>query len=186
MITMQTVSNNKISLSLLLFFVFILSRAYIFAADNAGYVDILDNSEREKKQQKLIVPGQSVGFLIVGKPIPRSFIKFYGAPNSYTKPGDTIDSGSLYWENKLLIKLNDRNDRKNIFSIFVEDPIFKTAKGVGVGSTFKDLKEKYPKGKEFIDNFRNQTAWELEGIIFFIADEKISEIFISKHLHSYE
>lgn len=181
-----TAIKNKLSLSSLAFLVFVLSSAYLYASDYAGYADILDKSERDTKKQTLIIPGQSVGFLIVGKPIPHSFIEFYGPPDSYAKPSETMDSGSLYWENKLLIKLNDRKDKRNIFSVYVEDPIFKTAKRIGVGSKFRTVKEAYPKGKEYINEFRGQTAWEVEGIIFFIADGKVSEIFISKHLHSYE
>jgi hypothetical protein len=187
MIDKNAVFSSYKCLRLLIFIGFISNNAYIYAADNPGYKDVLVDSERDIKNQKLIVPGQSAGFLIVGKPIPRSFIAFYGEPNSYTKPSDTMDSGSLYWENKLLVKLNDLKDTKNIFSIFIEDPVFKTDKGIGVLSTFKDLKKKYPNGKEYVDDFRGQTAWELEGIIFFITDTGIvSEIFISKHLHSYK
>jgi hypothetical protein len=73
------------------------------------------------------------------------------------------------------------SDKKNIFSIFVEDPIFKTLKGIGVGSKFDDLKNKYPHGKEFIDDFRGTKAWEFDGITFFISENgNIYEIFISK------
>jgi hypothetical protein len=53
---------------------------------------------------------------------------------------------------------NDLKDKRNIFSIFIEDPVFKTDKGIGVLSTFKDLKKKYPNGKEYVDDFRGQTV----------------------------
>jgi hypothetical protein len=101
MIAEQVVSSSYKCLPLLLFIVLVLNNAYIYAADNAGYSDTLVESGRDIKNQKLIVPGQSAGFLIVGKPIPPSFIELYGEPNSYTKSSDTRDSGSLYWENKL-------------------------------------------------------------------------------------
>jgi hypothetical protein len=187
MIVRRTVFNFIKRLPVLIILILVLNNAYIYAADKADYRDIFSDSERDIKKRKLIVPGQSVGFLIVGKPIPHSFIEFYGEPDSYYEPGATMDSGSMYWENKLLIKLNDLKNKKNIFSIFVEDPVFKTAKGIGVLSTFKDLKKKYPKGKEYVDDFRGQTAWELKGITFFITDSGVvSEIFISNYEGSYK
>jgi hypothetical protein len=82
----------------------------VYASDNAGYRNILAESKADIKNEKLIVPGQSVGLLNIGKPIPYSFIKFYGAPDSFSEPEETEDSGVLYWENKLLIKLNDLKD----------------------------------------------------------------------------
>lgn len=153
----------------------------VYASDNAGYRNILTEFKADIKNKNLIIPGQSVGLLNIGKPIPYSFIKFYGAPDSYSEPRETKDSGSLSWYNKLLIKLNDLKDKKNIFSIFIEDPIFKTAKGIGVGSKFEDLKNKYPNGKEHIDGYRGTTAWKLDGITFFISEQgNIYEIFIAK------
>jgi hypothetical protein len=128
--------------------------------------------------QYLIVPGKSVGPIVLGKPIPDSAYKMLGRPTSVSPPSpgsDGLDTGSVYWENKLIVKLNDGKGDNNVFQVFVISPRFSTSKGIRRGSTFSQVRKAYPSGKKG-QAMDSDFAWEIPGMSMNITNNKVDGI----------
>ncbi|MFP4497436.1 MAG: hypothetical protein ACLFQV_04430 [Vulcanimicrobiota bacterium] len=135
----------------------------------------------EDTNDYLIVPAKRVGIFELGKPVPQAAFKTLGKPDKYVEPspgGEGVDTGLYFWKAKLLVKLNDGVKDNNIFQIMIISPKYKTAKGIGRGSSFEDVKKAYPNG-ETIETMDSDFAWNLPGIFFAIDGGKVSTLGIS-------
>jgi len=123
----------------------------------------------------LIIPGKSVGPIVLGKPIPPSAYKVLGRPTSQTPPGrgaDGMDSGNVFWKSGLNVKLNDGRGDSNVFQVFVFSPKFMTAKGIRKGSTFAQVRKAYPSGKKE-EAMDSDFAWAVPGMTIMISGNKV-------------
>ncbi len=131
----------------------------------------------------IIVPGKRVGFIEIGKPLPKDLIKVIGVPDTYCPPTDSKDSGSLSYRSRYLIKLNDGVSKQNVYTIYIspEAQDLKTLGGLHIGSSLTELKEKYPKLKSLGYGEGPGEYWKSkDGLLFQVLGDKIIEIDVTK------
>ncbi|MDR5682580.1 MAG: hypothetical protein QN163_00935 [Armatimonadota bacterium] len=119
----------------------------------------------------LIVPGRSVGPIVLGMRMTQVF-QVLGPPEG-REPGDqTI---KFFWPRRGLTVRVDRDGR--VDAIFVESPAYRTARGVGVGSTRDEVVGAYgpaPQAQE--DRTTLILSYTPLGITFAIAKDRGSRV----------
>ena len=121
----------------------------------------------------IIIPGVSLSNVVLGQPIPESFIKKmgpyrqdeYGHPDNFVWPqkGQAED-----WD--LLIKTKYLNGKKVVTAIYTNSKQFKTSKGIRVGSSLAAVQKAYPLGG--FDECMDGDCWVTNNIIFTSYDNK--------------
>jgi hypothetical protein len=126
-----------------------------------------------------LIAGRKVGLIELGKPVPEAALDVYKTPDSFNQPSGGIDSGSMLWSGKMLVKLHDGKNPNNVFSVYVMDPVFRTASGIGVGSAFDELKKLFPKGRREEDLLgMHAFLYALPGIIFGVNEDRVTSVMI--------
>lgn len=143
--------------------------ATVLLADTGG----IGNSSRF-----LIVPGRSVGLIEIGKPISQKVKNLIGKPANFTPPTtgkSGLDTGSYYWEDKLIVKINDGKNDMNVYQVFVMSNKYYTARGIRLGSTLAQLKKAYPNGKK-VEMMDHDFGWQIPGMTFGVFKKKVTSM----------
>ena len=162
---------KKLSLYCFLFillFINLLSCA-AFSAEKGGI---------QSSNRFLIVPGKSIGLIEIGKPISKKVMNLMGKPTNFTPPTTGkkgIDTGSYYWEDKLIIKINDGKNDLNVYQAFIISKKYYTTRGIRRGSTLAELKKAYPKGKK-VEMMDHDFGWQIPGMTFGVYEKKVSSM----------
>jgi hypothetical protein len=121
-------------------------------------------SQGEKLEKNTIIPGKQVG-LITKKTKKSDLAKIFGASRLKDEttrffggdaefPGTNISLGK---ERSLVVLWKDKA-RTKIHGVMILDPTYKTADGIGVGTTLKTLREKF--GEFQLSGF----GWDYGGL----------------------
>jgi hypothetical protein len=119
----------------------------------------------------LIVPGRSVGPIVLGMRMTQVF-QFLGPPERRVPSGETI---KFFWPRRGLTVRVDRDGR--VAAIFVESPSYRTARGIGVGSTRDEVVAAYgpaPQAQE--DRATLILVYTRLGITFAINKERENRV----------
>ena len=142
---------------------------------------VAKGSSLGKSKRFVVVPGKSVGLIEIGKPISKKVMKLMGKPTRFTPPTSGksgLDTGSYYWEGKLIVKINDGKGDMNVYQAFIISEKYYTTMGIRRGSDFSELKRCYPKGKK-VEMMDMDFGWEIPGMTFGIYNKKVSSMSIS-------
>lgn len=131
-----------------------------------------------QKSNFLIVPGVSFGEVIIGKPIPSSFLDKMGKPDrNEVIPPTTYAWGTnpeFYDVYDLMIKTNKVGNILEVGAIYSRLKDYKTKKGIGPGSKMKEAQKFYPTGS--LEDGIDGKCWITDNISFCSFDGKPKEI----------
>lgn len=147
-------------------------------AENTEPVLLAEEGGIQSSNRFLIVPGKSVGLIEMGKPISKKAMNLMGKPTNFTPPTTGkkgIDTGSYYWEDKLIIKINDGKNDLNVYQAFIISPKYYTTRGIRRGSTLAELKKAYPKGKK-VELMDHDFGWQIPGMTFGVYEKKVTSM----------
>ncbi len=156
----------------------ILDSGKIIVDRNTEPVLLAENGGIQSSNRFLIVPGKSIGLIEIGKPISKKVMNLMGKPTNFTPPTTGkkgIDTGSYYWEDKLIIKINDGKNDLNVYQAFIMSKKYYTTRGVRLGSTLAELKKAYPKGKK-VEMMDHDFGWQIPGMTFGVYEKKVSSM----------
>ena len=133
-----------------------------------------------------VVPGKSLGFIQLGKPIPPAALKQLGQPRGGTKIPANVskDGAAVEWSSPkagqngpyIRVKCHDGVRPENVFQIFSTAPGPRTASGVGVGTPVAEVLKKYPHGKWERDELEGFPTWDVPGLSFVVSDQKNGKV----------
>ncbi|MFN8608484.1 MAG: hypothetical protein U0931_13185 [Vulcanimicrobiota bacterium] len=123
------------------------------------------------KTRLVVVPGQSVGPIALGKPIPARAYTLLGAAQGSAELNQipSKDGGGVEWiagERYLRVKCHDGIKPENVFQIFWTVPNARTADDLGVGSTRAAVLKKYPHGNWTTDTMDGVPTYQTPGLNF--------------------
>lgn len=135
----------------------------------------------------LVVPGQSVGVIYLGQPLPAEASSLYGAPTSYSEPTpgpEGQDTGSVVFGKTagfdltrgLLVKLNDGRSDSNVYSIIAADVRAYTAEGVTMGMSQARAKRIYPQAARGTDEMSGLPTLSVPGLTMVFANDRLVEM----------
>lgn len=140
------------------------------------------------KAKLLVVPGQSLGPIVLGKPIPKQAYQLLGpgtgseevSKNTH-KDGTGVDwlaPNDVY----LRVKTHDGKRPENAYQIFWSAPNPRTAGGLGVGSSKAAVLKAFPKGRWTLENLDGAPTWMTPGLNWTFDDKrtKVTEMHLCK------
>lgn len=117
-------------------------------------------------ENTIIVPGRSVGDVVLGKPVPQSFIKLLPPPSPWMP--DYCWGGEDGTDVPPYFFIDTATGRKSgvVTAFGIQGrpdgwPDFRTKEGIGLGSTFTAVKRAYPKGKLLPPGMDIDCSWEI-------------------------
>jgi RNA polymerase subunit RPABC4/transcription elongation factor Spt4 len=125
-----------------------------------------------------IDPGIGVGAIQIGSPLPADVTQTYGRLTSVSPAGNSMDSGSYYWEGLMNVKTHDGRSAKNVFSIFITGQEFRTPEGIGPGSTVDQMLKAYPNARKEL-NMDDNWEYHIPGASFGTYQGKVYEVFVA-------
>lgn len=139
------------------------------------------------KPKLLVVPGKSLGPIVLGKPIPKAAFGLLGPASggSDVSRNTHKDGAGVEWAVKdlyLRVKCHDGKRPENAYQIFWTAPNPRTAEGLGVGSPVAAVVKKYPKGRWTTDTLDGYPTWTTPGLNW-MCDEKRTRV-VQMHLSS--
>jgi len=138
------------------------------------------------KAKLLVVPGKSLGPIVLGKPIPKQAYQLMGpgAGSANVTKNTSKDGAAVEWmapkDVYIRVKCHDGNQPENAFQIFWTAPNPRTAGGLGVGSSATAVVKAFPKGRWTNQSMDGYPTWETPGLNW-TFDEKRTKV-LEMHL----
>lgn len=145
-----------------------------------------------KKLRIPVVPGHSIGEIVLGKPVPASASKLYGNPVEPVEPipgSEGVDTGSLVFgstagfeiKNGFLVKLNDGRGDKNVVTVYARGVRAYTKEGATMGMDLAKVRTIYPGAKLGTDDLTGHPKLTIPGLdLIFGSDRKLVEMVLRK------
>ncbi|MGE0488070.1 MAG: hypothetical protein AB7S38_02525 [Vulcanimicrobiota bacterium] len=132
-----------------------------------------------EKLRLTVTPGQSVGSVTLGQPVPEATLKFLGLtaeeiPATQGQDGSGVimwgEQGSQSYQRGLLVHLGRDADPKLVESIRVRAIRASTERGVYLGAPAILIRQKYPEAQQ------DGSDWRIPGLIFTVEKGKVAEM----------
>ncbi len=139
-----------------------------------------------------VVPGHSIGEIVLGKPVPASASRLYGNPVSPVDPipgSEGVDTGSIVFgstagfeiKNGFLVKLNDGKSDKNVVTVYARGVRAYTKEGATMGMDLAKVRTIYPGAKLGTDDLTGHPKLAIPGLdLIFGSDRKLVEMVLRK------
>jgi hypothetical protein len=138
----------------------------------------------------LVVPGKSLGPIVLGKPIPEEAFALLGpgTGRAEVSKNEHKDGAGVDWlapnatldDPYIRAKCHDGIHPENVYQIFWSAPNPRTAEGLGVGSPQASVLKAYPEGRWTTDSLDGYPTWQTPGLNW-TFDEDRSKV-IEMHL----
>lgn len=117
----------------------------------------------------VVVPGQRLGPIVLGKPIPPEAYKLLGnvAGRAELSKISSPDGGGVEWlsgDLYIRVKCHDGKRPENVFQIFWTAPNVRTADGLGVGSPVAAVLKRYPGGRWTTQTLDGVPTYQTPGL----------------------
>lgn len=142
------------------------------------------------KVKLLVVPGKSLGPIVLGKPIPEEAYRLMGPGGGRAEVGKNThkDGAAVEWisptatvqDPYIRVKTHDGKSAENAFQIFWTAPNPRTAEGLGIGSSAAAVQKAFPKGRWTTETMDGNPTWLTPGLNW-TFDEKRSKV-VEMHL----
>lgn len=142
------------------------------------------------KPKLLVVPGKSLGPIVLGKPIPEEAFRLLGSGTgrAAVSKNQHKDSAAVEWiapkasvnDPYIRVKCHDGKRPENAYQIFWTAPNPRTAQGLGVGSPAALVLKAFPKGRWTMESMDGYPTWLTPGLNW-TFDEKRTKV-IEMHL----